>query len=163
MMTIRTTSVNPNSYESVHKVLLDIGKKVGISKYGCGNRQFVIYCDVVPYNLAYRLIHCPYRCSECNTSFLGQIKADEYKQEHGVQITFGLEFDWVLLQPSGGHIEMNMVKAFVELTWEVFWQDMVKLFNFTGEIALHCVKKVTDHPKGWALSCIVTLSEIEHE
>ena len=29
-------------------------------------------------------------------------------------------FDWVLLQPGPGHIEMNMVRAYIEMTWDIF-------------------------------------------
>ena len=60
---------------------------------------------------------------------------------------FSKEVDWVLLQPGGGHIEMNAIKAFVELTWDVFWREVVMLFNFKSDIALKCAKKVTDHHK----------------
>ena len=36
------------------------------------------------------------------------------------------EFGWVLLQPDPGHIEMNMLKAYVKLNWEA----MIAVFNF---------------------------------
>ena len=151
---LQPTSVNPNSYQSVHAVLVDIGKKVGIYKYGTGDKQHVlIYCDGVPYNLAYRLIQCTFRCSTCNETFAGKTKCKKHLDDHP-NATFDLEFDWCLMQPGGGHIEMNMVKAFVDLTWEIFWKDMVGIFNFKSDNALRCAKKVTDHHKGWALCCI---------
>ena len=44
---------------------------------------------------------------------------------------------------------MNMVRAVVEMTWDIFWEDMVELYNFRCPKAKICCKKVTDHHKGW--------------
>ena len=59
-----------------------------------------------------------------------------------------LEFDWVMLQPGMGHVEMNMVKGVIEFAWDVFWKEISICLNFRSEAALHCAKKVSDHHKG---------------
>ncbi len=43
---------------------------------------------------------------------------------------------------------MNMRKSFVELKWDVFWEDMVEGFNFKSAF------KVSDHHKDWTLARI---------
>ena len=35
--------------------------------------------------------------------------------------------------------------------WQVFWKDMVVLFNFRSENALRSAHNVSDHHKGWAI------------
>ena len=62
-----------------------------------------------------------------------------YHHEHDVQ--FKKEFDWVLLQPGMGHIEMNAVKGLVELSWEVFWKRLAMTMNFRSETALMYCRK----------------------
>ncbi|CAH1784557.1 unnamed protein product, partial [Owenia fusiformis] len=56
--------------------------------------------------------------------------------------------------PGPGHIEMNMVRAYIALMWEVFYKEMVKLFNFKSEVAQAYAKKVSDYHKGFQLITI---------
>ena len=65
--------------------------------------------------------------------------------------SFSLEFDWVLIQPGGGHIEMNMLKGITDVCWDIFWKDLAILMNFRSEKALQCCRRVTDHHKGWQM------------
>ena len=148
--------VNPCSYSAVAVVLRKIGSASGIKQYGTGDRKWtVVICDGVPYNLCRRIINSSYLCSLCGTSCNGRDECQSHsKGVHDLdctQVVFTQEFSWVLLQPGPGHIEINMVKGFVELTWDVFWKDLVKLLNFRSEQALKCAKKVSDHHKGWTL------------
>ena len=83
-------------------------------------------------------------CDKCHKTFNGM---DD--DEDNVSCT--LEFGWVLLQPGPGHIEMNMVKGIVTLTWDVFWRELAILMSFKSESALAYAKKVSDRPKGWIL------------
>ena len=117
--------VNPCSYEAVTIVLRKIGVESGISQYGTGDRKWVIVvCDGVPYNLCRRVINSYTICPNCNESINGKDAClKHFTSIHGDNIEgidFKKEFVWVLLQPGPGHIEMNMVKGFVELTWDVF-------------------------------------------
>jgi hypothetical protein len=61
------------------------------------------------------------------------------------------EFGWVILQPGPGHIAMNMLHSFFDMTWDVFMKDIAYLINFQSEKAQIAAKKVTDHHKGWTL------------
>ena len=77
------------------------------------------------------------------------------RSSHNGDITqCSLEFDWVLLLPGPGHVEMNMLKSLVSLLWDVFWVDLVKLMHFKSDDALKAAKRVPDQHKGWQLACI---------
>ena len=53
--------------------------------------------------------------------------------------------------PGGGHIEMNVLMALVDILWQVCWNEVVVLFNFRIEPALYSARKVSDHHKGWTI------------
>ena len=154
--------VNPCSCSAVHAVLKHIGEKSGIAKYNNGRstREWVIiYCDGSPYNLCFRIISCTYRCVICANTLCGMKEVEKHLQGHMIarehfNDQYSLEYDWVLLQPGPGHIEMNMLKGVTDLCSEVFWKDLAHLMNFTSHKALFCCKKVSDHHKGWQVATI---------
>ena len=147
--------VNPCSYEACIIVLRNIGSCAGVTRYG-GTREFTyVCCDGSPYVLCSRIILSTYVCSSCGEN----VKKDAFSvhilgHEKNVACELYREFDWVLLIPGPGHIEMNMVKSYVELTWDIFWKSLVQLLNFKSENALKAAKKVSDHHKGWQLCTI---------
>ena len=148
---LKPIAVNPNSYENIRLCLLNIGKQSGIQKYGTGKRYFVfIYCDGVPYNMINRVISCTFRCTHCKQLLLSGKESSAHSHV-GQEYTYSLEFDWVLVLPGGGHIEMNMLQSVVELLWPVCWKEMVMMFNFRSEMALRSAKQVSDHHKGWTI------------
>jgi len=65
--------------------------------------------------------------------------------------TFFREFDWVHLKVGDGHYEMNLMKSFMELNWDVCMTDLVQLMGWKSEIAINCAKKCTDNHKSWQL------------
>ena len=42
---------------------------------------------------------------------------------------FKSEFDWVILQPGPSQVEMNMLKAYTKLNWDVFYEDILEVFK----------------------------------
>ena len=149
--------VNPCSYDAVLSVLRHIGDKSGIAKYNSGEgiREGIpVYCDGSPYNLCFRIVMSTYECNTCGSTECGveaigkHIHAEHSKPLNNITPDlYQLEFDWVLLQPGPGHLEMNMVKGITDLCWEVFWKDLASSMNFKSEKALLCCTKVTDHHK----------------
>ena len=75
-----------------------------------------------------------------------------------IQHQLSLEFDWVLLIPGPGHVEMNLLKSIVEFTWDIFWRQMVITLNFRSENAQKAAKRVSDHHKGWSLLRIARIA-----
>ena len=159
--------VNPCSYEACATVLRNIGKKSAVIKRfheGRGREWVTVVCDGIPYNLCNRIINSYFICAKCKESLNGKPECSLHQQEAhpNESVDFSPEFDWVLLQPGMGHIEMNMVKGVVELGWDVFWKNMVQCFNFKSEAALKYAKKVSDHHKGWTL-CRIARKAITQE
>ena len=150
---------NPCSYPAVVVALQGIGERGKVKQYldsedqENGREWLAVYCDGVPYDLSSRILRCCFRCRNCNSLLYGTDMCQEHEKETG-HSGFDQEFRWLLLKPGPGHIEMNMLKALVELLWEVFWKEMVKIFNFTSEAALKSAKKVGDHHKGMTLARI---------
>ncbi len=148
---------NPCSYPAVVVALQGIGERGKVKQY-VENKEdsrewLAVYCDGVPYDLSSRILRCCFRCIQCNKLLYGTKMCTEHKHIEN-HTNFEEEFKWLLLKPGPGHIEMNMLKALVELLWEVFWKEMVKIFNFTSEAALKSAKKVGDHHKGMTLARI---------
>eukprot|EP00733_Pompholyxophrys_punicea_P001191 Pompholyxophrys_punicea_v1_NODE_536_length_1733_cov_3.898689.p1 type:complete len:328 gc:universal NODE_536_length_1733_cov_3.898689:562-1545(+) len=84
-------AVNPNSLESIKKIL---DKVKTIAKIGEGENErkwLFIKCDGIPYRILRSFLH---------------------QQD-------GKDYAWVLLLPGELHIEMNMLKAFVQFNWSV--------------------------------------------
>ena len=53
-----------------------------------------------------------------------------HKADEGV---FYHEFDWVFLVSGDGHFEMNLMKSFVKLNWNVFMKAFVDVMGFKSE------------------------------
>ena len=66
-------------------------------------------------------------------------------QARAVAISQGL----ILLRPGGGHIEINMFRAFFDIYFDVILEDLAKLFGFQSEKAISYCKKAIDHHKTW--------------
>ena len=146
--------LNPCSYEAVGDVFREIGRQAGIRRYG-GKREWVsIVCDGLPYVLGYQIVERTFVCSTCNATVYGKSECSTHEAEHDQSCSFQQEFDWVLLQPGPGHIEMNMLKTFVKFSWPIFWETLVEVFNFRSEIAKKSAYKVSDHHKGMTLARI---------
>ena len=78
------------------------------------------------------------------------VSNDDLNDEH-----YSLEFDWVLLQPRAGHLDINMLKGLTELCWSVFFVYIGKK-QWTSQARkppLYC-KHASDHHKGWQLLTI---------
>lgn len=148
--------VNPCGYEPVATVLRNIKTKCKIGDDESSRKWVQVVCDGIPYNLCRRIIRTFHLCSICKVSLDGFDKcaAHANSMHEGLNPTFQKEFDWVLLIPGAGHIEMNMLKGLVELLWDVIWKDLAICLNFRSESALSFCKKVNDHHKGWTLLLI---------
>ena len=150
--------LNPCSFDALVLVLRDIGRQAGVRRYG-GTREWLpVMCDGLPYSLCLQLIERFMLCSSCDHPCDGVVDAERHvvSQHAGVidVSTFEQEFDWALLQPGPGHIEMNMLKGYVKLMWDVYWEDMVEVFNFKSDNAKKSARNISDHHKGFTLARI---------
>lgn len=119
--------VNPASEEAIKTVLRHIGKHAKVKKY-CedGTRHWVfLTCDGSPYSTVRKILN-------------------ETKMANG-----SLEFDWIILRVGVLHEEMNMLKSFVELNWEISFSDFGLTQNFKSDKAQQLLKKCGDHHRSW--------------
>ncbi|RIB06741.1 hypothetical protein C2G38_2147907 [Gigaspora rosea] len=63
------------------------------------------------------------------------------------------DFPWLILIPGALHEEMNMLKAFVELNWNIDIRDFAKCQGYRTENQLQFFKKCSDHHKSWDSIC----------
>ena len=68
------------------------------------------------------------------------------------------EFDWIVLLLGLLHFEMNSTKAFMELNWSVFMENIVIGLGFVSDKALKYIRKGSDHHKMWQILEISYLS-----
>ncbi|XP_041453561.1 uncharacterized protein LOC121406620 [Lytechinus variegatus] len=132
--------VNPNSYQSLITVFKNIGKQVGIKKYvEGGKREWVaVSCDGLPFTLAQRVIKETYTCTCCNEAVFSREAYMHHLEKHSLVEVPGimpLEFDWLLLRIGHGHVEMNMVRSFLELDWHAFMKDVAFCMGFRSDAA----------------------------
>ncbi|XP_041477204.1 uncharacterized protein LOC121425250 [Lytechinus variegatus] len=161
--------VNPNSYQSLITVFKSLGKQAGIKKYAeDGWREWVVVtCDGLPYTLGQRVIKETFTCAYCHAAIFLRESYMEHVQEHyptGIaeeDLAFSLEFDWLLLKIGHGHVEMNMVRSFLELNWPVFMKDVALCMGFCSEAAQKYAKSGADHHKSWELMQIAFLGSLD--
>ena len=68
-----------------------------------------------------------YICSSCGESVVGVGEGTEHMTHHvdkGEDCSMEQEFDRVILIPGPGHLDMNMVKCFVELTLYTIYYEV---------------------------------------
>lgn len=146
--------VNPNSVDSLKMVLRHIGKTAGVKRYGGEEREWVVVCcDGLPYTIVYRMIVEFFTCVICSQGFLGEAAFANHKKEHPEikDVQFIREFDWILLKTGDGHYEMNMMKSFIELNWDVCMRVLVNRMGWTSEAAMKAAKMCYDNHKTWQL------------
>ena len=156
--------VNPNNYQSLILGLRHIGKKAGLARYGGTERQWLtVSCDGLPYSLVLQLIMNYKTCSLCNKSFMTEDFDAHCSEDHKgeEQVPFFREFDWVNLKVGDGHRELNLMKAFVELNWDICFKSLAQLMGWRSENALQNAKKCTDTHKTWQMILVFYIGTLE--
>lgn len=146
--------VNPNSYDSLKLVLRHIGKIAGVKRYKGVEREWaMVCCDGLPYTMLFRLIYDYYTCSVCGQIFFGTDQIETHKKLHTEKpdMLFFREFDWVYIHSADGHYEMNLMKSFVNLNWDVCMKSMAYRMGWTSDAALKAAKHCYDNHKTWQL------------
>ncbi len=156
--------VNPNNYQCLKLVLRHLGKKAGVARYGGTQRQWLtVSCDGLPYSLVLELILNFKTCGLCNKSFMAEEFDVHCSNDHRGQeeVPFFREFDWVNLKVGEGHRELNLMKAFVELNWEICFKELAQLMGWQSENALQNAKKCTDTHKTWQMILVFYIGTLE--
>jgi hypothetical protein len=147
--------VNPNSVASIVLVLRKIGQQAGLTPYGGTTRKWVsVCCDGLPYGLVLQIIRNYFVCGLCKFGCMGKDVLSQHKSTKHPDtgdLEFTREFSWVHLMVGDGHYDMHLMKAFVELNWEVFMKDLVIVMGWKSEAALQSAGKCYDNHKTWQL------------
>ena len=156
--------LNPNSIDNIILVLRHIARKAKIAKYykDCERPTDARYwtfvcCDGLPHGLVRKLIEEYLVCSVCETGILGIHDAQKHAAKHtgsGITANFVREFDWIFLLTGEGHYEMNLMKSFMELNWNVFMKTLVEAMGWSSERAQQCALNCTDNHKTWQMILI---------
>ena len=182
--------VNPNSKHACSLVLRQIGRTNDVQIYFksknnrgevrywtlvcCDGRPYVLLLDIMKDNLICKLCHKNLNEHDHNDedmskySFQSDAEFEKHcKDLHAPKkeepVKYQREFDWFYLRIGGGHYEMNVIRAFFELNWEPFLENMCKHFNFKTPKALQFAKGATDHHLSFYLLLIyhsTTLHEL---
>ncbi|XP_041466282.1 uncharacterized protein LOC121416832 isoform X2 [Lytechinus variegatus] len=153
--------VNPNSLGTIAAVFRHIGKDAKVKNVAeNGDREWVcVVCDGLPYSIGMNILTSFYECRLCREKTQGQDKFTEHMTtiHPGVEYEMkdNLEFGWLLLHAGHGHYEMNAVRSFVSLNWDVFMGDAAKVMGFRSERAQKYAKSTSDHHRAWELLQIV--------
>ena len=156
--------LNPNSIDNIILVLRHIARKAKIAKYFKDQERprdarfwTFICCDGLPHGLVRKLIEEYLICSVCEAGLLGIEEAQKHEAQHcssGVKPKFLKEFDWIFLLTGEGHYEMNLMKSFMELNWNVFMKVFAEAMGWTSEKAQKCALNCTDNHKTWQMLLI---------
>ena len=159
--------VNRNSIDTIVQVLRHIGTNAGLSRYSGSERKWlIICCDGSPFTLMVKICREFLLCLECNKNFMGskeflQHVEKSYSNHCTYEILHMREFDWIVLLPGDGHYEMNFMKAYFELNWNVFIQRLVISMGWRSEATQNSAKRCHDNHKTWQLLMVLYLGTLQ--
>ena len=121
--------------------------------------------DGLPLGITRNIINNTMYCSSCKVSFesLQLFKTHVEETHEGETIPEVREFDWVILRVGKLHLEMNALKAFVDLNWDVWFAALAEEMGFKSEGAQRVAKSCADHHKSmelWQIALKGTTDEL---
>ena len=158
---------NPNSTDSIISVLREIGRAAGVTRYGGNSRSWLpICCDGLPFGLMIQVIDNYLYCQECNKGVMGTVEFVKHAQQNHpsadpAKLPSIREFDWVLPVVADGHYEMNLVKAFTELNWDICFKDLAMRMGWRSPVAQKTARACRDHHKSWQLFLVYFLGTLQ--
>ncbi|XP_019646796.1 PREDICTED: uncharacterized protein LOC109487258 [Branchiostoma belcheri] len=148
--------VNPNSASAMRKVLRHVGKIANVARYSDSHDQtntrswLVVAMDGLPLGITRTVISQTMYCTSCKHSFDNiKLFQDHISIDHPQNQTIPVcrEFDWVILRVGKLHMEMNALKAYVDLNWDVWFAELAQEMGFQSEGAQRVAKNCADHHK----------------
>jgi hypothetical protein len=144
--------VNPNGIENVKEVLTqcDIGN----------SRQWVrVDCDGVPYAIADKFINQCLVCEIRNEQMSCNAIETHFEEQHpGYAIKYDKLFNSILLVPSTGHTEINLMRALFQICRPVFMELLADKRGFCSKRAVEYIVTCRNHHLSWQIVVIVLYS-----
>ncbi|KAF0292546.1 hypothetical protein FJT64_009487 [Amphibalanus amphitrite] len=128
----------PNSYASCKGVLEHIRAQAKVGK----DRQWLsVGCDGQPFDICRKLIDRSVACDTCGEETDADAMEQHHSERHpGATMQFHKLYDWLLLRPGPGHVEMNSCKVIFRLIWVPILQTVSKLLGFVSDAAQLFIK-----------------------
>ncbi|XP_078619351.1 uncharacterized protein LOC144886560 [Branchiostoma floridae x Branchiostoma japonicum] len=148
--------VNPNSAASMRRVLRHVGQISNIHRYSNmpnSRRWLVVAMDGLPMGITRNVIRDTLYCTNCKLSFDSNKSFHLHvtEQHPDSPVTEVKEFDWVILRVGKLHLEMNALKSFVDLNFDVWFGALAEEMGFKSESAQKVARNCADHHKSMEL------------
>ncbi|CAL8087289.1 unnamed protein product [Orchesella dallaii] len=141
--------VNPNSTATVTQVL---DKLLELNERSDPNRKwFSVYCDGLPYGIAWKLIQFTYICSACKKT---GSEAELRVHECGFNLCTR-KYAKFNLQFGAGHGEINLVRTVFKENFGIFIRPIAQKLGFVSPKSLEYCKSAHDHHKSWQILQII--------
>lgn len=144
--------VNSNGIESVKEVLTqcDIGN----------SRQWVrVDCDGVPYAIADKCINRCLVCAIGNEQMSCNAIETHFEEQHPrYAIQYDKLFNSILLVPSTGHTEINLMRALFQICRPDFMELLAEQLRFCSKRAVEYIVTCRNHHLSWQIVVIVLYS-----
>ena len=143
----------PNSHASCRTILEHLHV---ISGVGCDRKWVSVGCDGQPYDLIRKLLDNALLCDVCSSDLSPEEVDAHTREKHAGEPCHPKKlYDWVLLRPGLGHIEMNAVKVIFRLLWVPLLRHVAGLLGFRRGPAQAFVKNCGNNHLSWQLVCVV--------
>jgi hypothetical protein len=108
----------------------------------------VVTLDGLPHKIAIDVIkHC-YKCETCGKELTVNSDVGKHVKNTGHRL-YWKKFGNIILKIGGLHAEMNMLRSFVSLTWDIFYSFLCRSIGFKSPKAQLLQQKVQDMHKSW--------------
>ena len=108
----------------------------------------VVTLDGLPHKIAIDVIkHC-YKCETCGKEFTANSDVGMHVEATGHRL-YWKKFGNIILKIGGLHAEMNMLRSFVSLNWDIIYSFLCRSIGFKSPKAQLLQQKVQDMHKSW--------------
>lgn len=150
--------MNPNSYDTISRVLVNIMKEAGVGTV----REWVrVGFDGVPYRLAEDLIQNVVQCARCDDIFDSSSKKKiKNHSEHCVAEDHELKkiFQNLLLVTGSGHMEKNLILAIFTFLKDIMLGEVASKLGFRSPNAQKFIFGCGNHHVSWQICQILEQS-----
>ena len=91
----------------------------------------------------------------CEVADADAIRDHQVKEHPNDTHTSHKLYDWVLLRPGPGHVEMNLCKVLFKFLWPPLLRHVAKILGFTSDAAQSFIRSCGNHHVTWQLLRIV--------
>ena len=139
--------VNRNSFDSISKILFNMGQRAALHQYDGNQRNWLfIECDGGIYSVD-KLVFNVLRGGRCNECIYGYDNFLEHRCHVLHYSKYSYEFGWIFLL----HVEMNAYKVFFELNWEIILKNICMKLGYSSPKSLEFARRCSDHHKTWSM------------